>query len=187
MAIGTVADERRERKRELDEAKEELAAAMGRYAAAELAAAAGKAPESHPALLDLRVRRAALSAARLGLGAACREDRSDGAAPSCPKCGERMRQSDWERPLVETALGPVRLPMTPSARRMASLAGSSCRTPAEARLVAWRSAWAARRPLRRTLAQPRHAPRAHRGESAARTGSAGGTSRHRATGVSGCM
>ncbi len=150
MAIGTVADERMERKRELDEAKEELATAMGRYAAAELAAsAAGEAPESHPALLDLRVRRAALSAARLGLEAAYRADRSDGVAPSCPKCGERMRLSDRERPLVETALGPVRLPMarhaccgktvrqreaaldiagsmTPAARRMASLAGSSC-------------------------------------------------------------
>ena len=65
MATGTVADERRERKRELETTKEELAAAMAKYAAAELAAAAtGGEPESHPALVDRRVRRTALLAAR---------------------------------------------------------------------------------------------------------------------------
>ena len=55
IATGTVADERRERKRELETTKEQLAAAMAEYAAAELAAAAtGGEPESHPALVVAR-------------------------------------------------------------------------------------------------------------------------------------
>ena len=155
MATGTVADERRERKRELEATKEELAAAMARYAAAEMAlSASGDDAESHPALVDRRVRRTALSAARRGLEAAYGGDRSDGGAgnaPACPGCGERMRHAGREASPVETALRRVRVSMarhacdgcgtsvrqreraldiagsmTPAARRMASLAGSSC-------------------------------------------------------------
>ena len=153
MATRTVADERTERKRELEATKEELAAAMAKYAAAELAAS-GDCPESHPALLDRRLRRTALSAARLGLEAAYRADASDGGggdAPGCAECGARMRPVRREEAPVESAVGRVRVSMarhacdacgtsvrpreraldiegsmTPAARRMASLAGSSC-------------------------------------------------------------
>ena len=152
MATGTVADERTERKRELETARKELDTAMANYAAAEVAASApGGGPESHPALVDRRLRRAALSAARSGLEAAFRADASDGAAPACAKCGGRMRPLGRRDSPVETALGRVRVSMarhacdgcrttvrpreraldieasmTPSARRMASVAGSSC-------------------------------------------------------------
>ena len=91
MATGTVADERRECKRELERTKEELAAAMAEYAAAELAAAGGE-PESHPALVDRRVRRTALLAARRGLEAAYVRDRSDGG-----RCG-RARSAAGDAP-----------------------------------------------------------------------------------------
>ena len=50
MATGTVADERGERKRELETTKEDLAAAMAKYAAAELAAASVRAKVEHPFL-----------------------------------------------------------------------------------------------------------------------------------------
>ena len=152
MATGTVADERKERKRELETRKGEMAAAMERYAAAEVAASvSGDGSASHPALVDRRIRRTALSAARLGLEAAYRSDASDGSAPACAECGVRMRHAGREESPVETALGRVRLSMarhacdgcattvrrreraldiegsmTPAARRMASLAGSSC-------------------------------------------------------------
>ena len=135
--------------------EKELAGAMARYAAAELAASwSGEGPGSHPALLDRRIRRTALTAARHGLEAAYGGDRSDGAAgnaPACPECAGRMRHAGREESPVETALGRVRVSMarhacdgcgtsvrgrersldiecsmTPAARRMASLAGSSC-------------------------------------------------------------
>ena len=77
MATGTVADERTERKRELARRRDELAAAMAKYAAAEVAAASEDGSESHPAQVDRRVRRTAVSAARLGLEAAYRADASD--------------------------------------------------------------------------------------------------------------
>ena len=130
-----------------------MAAAMAKYAAAELAAS-GDCPESHPALVDRRLRRTALSAARLGLEAAYRADASDGGggdAPGCAECGARMRPVRREDAPVESAVGRVRVSMarhacdacgtsvrpreraldiegsmTPAARRMASLAGSSC-------------------------------------------------------------
>ena len=107
MATGTVADERKERKRELETTKgeDELAAAMAKYAAAELAASvAGDGAGPHPALVDRRLRRTALSAARLGLEAAYGGDRSDGAAasaPTCPKCGARMRHAGRAESPVE--------------------------------------------------------------------------------------
>ena len=152
MATGTVADERTERKRELETTRDELAAAMAKYAAAEVAAStAGGGSESHPALVDRRIRRTALSAARLGLGAAYRSDPSDGNASACAECGGRMRYVCRDESPVETVLGRVRVSMarhacaacgttvrprqraldiegsmTPAARRMASLAGSSC-------------------------------------------------------------
>ena len=161
MATGTVADERTERKRELETAKNELETAkneletaMARYAAAEVAASAGGGPDSHPALADRRIRRTALSSARSGLEAAYRADRSDcgsGNAPACAGCGERMRYVGRGGSPVETAPGRVEVSMarhacaacrktvrpreraldiegstTPAARRMASLAGSSC-------------------------------------------------------------
>ena len=153
MATRTVADERMESKRELEVAKEELDAAMEKYAAAELAGA-GDGPESHPALLDRRIRRTALSSARRGLEAAYAGDRSDGGAahaPACAACGGPTRYLRREDAPVETALGRVKVPMarhacdacgtsarpregaldivgsmTPAARRMASVAGSSC-------------------------------------------------------------
>ena len=152
MATGTVADERTERKRELETTKNELAAAMANYAAAEIAASESEGgSESHPALVDRRIRRTALTAARLGLEAAYRADASDGAALACAECGGRMRHAGRDESPVEAALGLVRVSMarhacaacrktvrpreraldiegsmTPTARRMASLAGSSC-------------------------------------------------------------
>ena len=157
MATGNVAGSREERKRGLETveaARREMESAVARYAAAELASSGGSGRESQAALLDERVRRAALTAARPGLESAFREDRSDcGAAnaPACGKCGERMRYVGRKDAAVETALGRARVAMgryacgvcgktvrprraaldvavsmTPSARRMASLAGSSC-------------------------------------------------------------
>ena len=73
MATRNVADERMESKRELEAAREELDAVMEKYAAAELAATDGS--ESAGALLDGRIRRTALSAARRGLEAAYAGDR----------------------------------------------------------------------------------------------------------------
>lgn len=154
MATRTVADERTESKRELEATKEGLDAAMEKYVAAELAAAAaGDGPGSHPALLDRRIRRTALAAARRGMEAAYAGDGSDGGAanaPACPGCGEPMRYVSRGDAPVETALGRVEVSMaryscdacgtgarpreraldivgsmTPAARRMASLAGSS--------------------------------------------------------------
>ena len=151
MATRTVADERKERKRELETTRKELGAAMARYAAAEVAAASGDGAESHPALVDQRIRRTVVAAAREGLQAAYRSDRSDGNALACAKCGGPMRHAGRRESPVETVLGRVAVSMarhaceacrttvrprgraldiegsmTPSARRMASVAGSSC-------------------------------------------------------------
>lgn len=109
MATRTVADERMESKRELEAMKEELDAAMEKYAAAELASADGS--ESAGALLDRRIRRTALSSARRGLEAAYAGDRSDGGAahaPACAACGGPTRYLRREDAPVETALGRVR-------------------------------------------------------------------------------
>ena len=157
MATRNVAVSREESKRGLETveaARREMESAVARYAAAELAEADGSGRASPAALLDERVRRAALSAARLGLESAYRSDRSDcGAAnaPGCGGCGGRMRYVRRDEAAVETALGRVSMAMgcyacdacggsarpreaaqdiagsmTPAARRMASLAGSSC-------------------------------------------------------------
>ena len=128
---------------------------MAKYAAAELAAPVpAGGTKSHPALVDRRIRHTALSAARRALETAYGGDRSDGEAgnaPACPECGGRMRHAGREKPPVETVVGRVRVSMarracdgcgtsvrpreramdiegsmTPAARRMASLAGSSC-------------------------------------------------------------
>ena len=165
MATGTVADERAERKRELAEtsrdamaepSRDAMAAAMEDYVAAELAASVPGDGGSHPALLDRRIRRGALSAARRAVEKAYGDDRSDcGAenAPACAGCGERMRYVGRDESPVETALGRVAVPMarhacdrcattvrpreraldvegsmTPSARRMASLRGRRAAT-----------------------------------------------------------
>ena len=88
MATGTVADERTERKRELETTRKELDAAMAKYAAAEVAAAA-----------------------RDGLQAAYRADRSDGSALACAKCGGPMRHAGRGESPVETVLGRVRVSM----------------------------------------------------------------------------
>ena len=106
MATGTVADERRERKRELARAKDGLAAAMA------------DCPESHPALGDRRVRRAAVSAGRLALEAAYRADRTDGVARACAECGERMRLADREESPVETLPGRVRVSIARHGKRL---------------------------------------------------------------------
>ena len=131
MATRNVAVSREESKRGLETeeaARREMESAVARYAAAELAEADGSGGASHAALLDERVRRAALSAARLGLESAYRSDRSDcGAAnaPGCGGCGGRMRYLRRDEAAVETAQD-IAGSMTPAARRMASLAGSSC-------------------------------------------------------------
>ena len=93
MATGTVADERTERKRELETTRKELDAAMAKYVAAEVAASSEAGAESHPALVDQRIRRAVVAAAREGLQAAYRADRSDGSALAC---GE-VRRADAPR------------------------------------------------------------------------------------------
>ena len=68
MATRTVAESREERKRELETAKEEMRSAVARYAAAKLAAANATDVESHPALLDERIRRNVGTSARAGGG-----------------------------------------------------------------------------------------------------------------------
>ena len=147
MATGTVkeSEEKRKREDERAEALRVLASAMARLAKVEMACSGSG--RSHMALLDGRLRSAALDAARLGLEAAYGED--DAAPSACPSCGGRERLVRTERPRVETALGSVRVEMarrgcrecrrswrprerlldvegsmTPTARRLASLAGS---------------------------------------------------------------
>ena len=112
MATGTVADERTERKRGLETTRKELDAAMAKYVAAEVAASSEAGAESHPALVDQRIRRAAVAAAREGLQAAYRSDRSDGKALACAKCGGPMRHAGRRESPVETVLGRVRVSMT---------------------------------------------------------------------------
>ena len=132
MATGNVADERAERKRELEAARERLAAAMDEYAAAELAAA-GDGPGTHPALLDERVRRTTLSAARRSVEAAYDGDRSDAGAanaPACAGCGARMRYLGREAAPVETA--PGRVPVA-----MGRYACDACGTSARPRDFSW--------------------------------------------------
>ena len=147
MATGTVNELDGKRKREdaRDEARRELRASMARFAVAEMACSGSGG--SHAALLDGRLRSEALEAARLGLRAAYGRD--DSAPGPCPTCGGRDRLVRVEKPRIETALGSVRaemvrrgcrecgrswrprerlldieLSMTPTARRLASLAGS---------------------------------------------------------------
>ena len=158
MATRTVADERTERKGELEatNGEKELAAAMAKYAAAELAAPVpAGGTESHPALVDRRIRRTALSAARRALETVSRRPvgRRSGERAGVPECGGRMRHAGREKPPVETVVGRVRVSMarracdgcgtsvrprewamdiegsmTPAARRMASLAGRRAAT-----------------------------------------------------------
>ena len=52
-----------------------------------------------------RIRRTAVAAARDGLQAAYRADRSDGAALACTGCGGRMRHAGRRESPVETVLG----------------------------------------------------------------------------------
>ena len=147
MATGTVneLDGKRKREEERDEARRELAAAMTRFAKAEKACCGSG--RSHVALLDGRLRSAALETARLGLELAYGED--DAAPGACPACRGRARLVRVEKPRVETVLGSVPVEMarrgcrecgrswrprerlldvegsmTPLARRLASLAGS---------------------------------------------------------------
>lgn len=154
MATRTVAESREERKRELESAKQALQAAVSKYAAAELAASDASDCGMEAALLDERVRCGVGEAARHGLEAAYRADRPDvgvANAPACDRCGTRMRYVGREVSPVETALGRVKVALgryacgacgtsvrpreraldiegsiTPTARRLASLAGSSC-------------------------------------------------------------
>ena len=146
MATRTVdeSDGKRKREEDRDEARRELDVAMARFAAAELSCSdAGTAPA---ALLDRRLRTAALESALRGLRLAYGKD--DAAPGPCPGCGGVSRLCRRERAAVDTALGRVsmemarrscrsrgrswrprqRLPgiegsMTPTARRLASLAG----------------------------------------------------------------
>ena len=146
MATRTV-DElegKRKREEERDEARRELDAAMARFAAAELSCSdAGTAPA---ALLDRRLRTAALESALRGLRLAYGKD--DAEPGPCPGCGGVSRLCRRERSAVDTALGRVSMEMarrscrscgrswrprqrllgiegsmTPTARRLASLAG----------------------------------------------------------------
>ena len=118
---------------------------MTRFAKAEKACCGSG--RSHVALLDGRLRSAALETARLGLELAYGED--DAAPGACPACRGRARLVRVEKPRVETVLGSVPVEMarrgcrecgrswrprerlldvegsmTPLARRLASLAGS---------------------------------------------------------------
>ena len=147
MAARTFDESNEERKRELEEARRGLEAAMTRCAAAELACSAGGSPGESAATLDGRLRTLALVAARRGLEAAYGKDGSSPGA--CPGCGGRPRLLRRERTGTETALGRVEMEMarfacrecgrswrprekslgvegsmTPSARRLASVAGS---------------------------------------------------------------
>ena len=147
MATRTVdeSDGKRKREEEREEARREVDAAMARLARAELACS-GTGAES-AALLDRRLRSAALESARRGLRAAYGKD--DAAPGPCPRCGGRSRLSRRGKASVDTVLGSVPVEMarracrecgrswrprerllgiegsmTPSARRLASLAGS---------------------------------------------------------------
>ena len=147
MATGTVKESEEKRKREetLAEARRELREAMAKYARAELACCG--AGSRHESLLDRRLRAEALELARQGLELAYGKD--DAAPGGCPDCGGRTRLLRVEKPRVETVLGSVSVEMarrtcrecgrsarprerrldiegsmTPSARRLASLAGS---------------------------------------------------------------
>ena len=160
MATNTVPECGEESKRALESAREGLESAAAVYAAAELAASRGKAA----ARVDERVRRVVAEAGRRGLQAAYGSDRSDAGAanaPGCAGCGKRMRYVGRESSPVETALGRVTVAMgryscaacgagsrpreraldivgsmTPAARRLASLAGSSCSYAEADRLLA---------------------------------------------------
>ena len=80
-------------KEEHEEARRELASAMAKFASAELACSeAGPAPA---ALLDRRLRSAALESARRGLRSAYGKD--DTAPRPCPRCGGRTRLSRREK------------------------------------------------------------------------------------------
>ena len=125
MAKRTVDELDGKRKREeareaRDEARRELDATMARFATLELACSEpGSAPA---ALLDRRLRAAALESARRGLGVACGRD--DTAPGTCPDCGGRTRLSRREKAAVETVVGAVRVEM---ARRACRECGRSSR------------------------------------------------------------
>ena len=154
MATGTVAESREESKRDPERLEEDMVQAVSKYASALLSSSDPADGGTHPALLDDRLRRRVASAARQGLQTALESDASDcGArnAPACGSCGGRLRYVCREPSPVETALGRIAVPMgryacracgktvrprekaldievsmTPAARRLASLAGSSC-------------------------------------------------------------
>ena len=147
MATGTVKDSEEERKREEEhlELRRELVAATARYARSELERSGSGSSDA--ALLDWRLRSTALEVMREGLELAYGKD--DAAPGRCPDCGGRTRLLRVEQARVETVLGSVRVEMarrhcrecgrggrpggrrldiegsmTPSARRLASLARS---------------------------------------------------------------
>ena len=150
MATRTVEESEEERKREDAEgleARRALLAATARFARWELERSGSGSSDA--SLLDMRLRAEAMEAMRQGLELACGKD---GRAPGpCPDCGGRTRLPRVEKARVETVLGNVRVEMarrtcrecgrsgrprarrldiegsmTPSARRLASLAGSQC-------------------------------------------------------------
>ena len=107
MTTRTVGDERMESKRELEATKEELDAAMEKYAAAAGRESAGGA------LPDRRIRGTVLSSARRGLEAVVRRRPDGGAAnaPACAACGGPTRYLRRGDAPVESALGRVEVPM----------------------------------------------------------------------------
>ena len=148
MATGTVKELEEERKRDEAEGLElrrEVLASLTRLAARELERCGSGSRDA--ALLDMRLRAEGLELLRQALEAAYGKD---GAAPGgCPDCGGRTRLLRVEKGRVETVLGSVSVEMarrqcrecgrssrprarrldfegsmTPSARRLASLAGS---------------------------------------------------------------
>ena len=122
MATRTVdeSDGKRKCEDEREEARRDLDAAMARFAAAELACSgAGAAPA---ALLDRRLRTAALESALWGLRLAYGKD--DTAPGPCPGCGGRSRLCRREQAAVDTALGRVSMEM---ARRSCRSCGRSWR------------------------------------------------------------
>ena len=150
MATGTVEELEEERKREEGEGavlRRELVAATARLARFEMARCGSGSRDA--ALLDMRLRADMQELARQGLELAYGKD--DAAPCACPACGGRTRLLRVDEVRVETVLGSVRVEMarrgcrecgrsvrprarrlgvegsmTPSARRLASLAGSQC-------------------------------------------------------------
>ena len=112
MATGTVADERTERKRELETTRKESDAAMAKYVAAESRRRRETVRSRTRRSSTTRGRRWRLCAMALQAAvAAYRADRSDGKALAGAQCGRPMRHAGRRESPVETVLGRVEVSM----------------------------------------------------------------------------